>query len=205
MRARPAHERPRRLYAAGSDRHVRVRHQRRGGRAPAAARPVRRGVRHVHRGVRRRDRARRLHRRGAAGRAVELELSGGVDGGRRADGGRLSAREEAALSGAAVRCDRARPVRRGRRAEGAGLQRERRGGDPARHVQRGGRRRDPQREIYALAALFGATVEVVSLRTNWLPALAPWLAIGSCVAIRLSSLYFGWRLPTFGNRPKDGR
>lgn len=62
-----------------------------------------------------------------------------------------------------------------------------------------------QREIYALAALFGATVEVVSLRTNWLPALAPWLAIGSCVAIRLSSLYFGWRLPTFGNRPKDGR
>ncbi|GAB7538680.1 trimeric intracellular cation channel family protein [Burkholderia sp. 22PA0099] len=62
-----------------------------------------------------------------------------------------------------------------------------------------------QREIYALAALFGATVEVVSLRTNWLPTLAPWLAIGSCVAIRLSSLYFGWRLPTFGNRQRDGR
>lgn len=60
-----------------------------------------------------------------------------------------------------------------------------------------------QREIYALAALFGATVEVISLRTNWLPALAPWLAIGSCVAIRLSSLYFGWRLPTFGNRQRN--
>ncbi|AEA65148.1 MULTISPECIES: trimeric intracellular cation channel family protein [Burkholderia] len=62
-----------------------------------------------------------------------------------------------------------------------------------------------QREIYALAALFGATVEVVSLRTNWLPTLAPWLAIGSCVAIRLSSLYFGWRLPVFGSRQTDGR
>ncbi len=146
-----AHERPRRLHAAGPDGHLRVRDQRRRGGPPAAPRPVRRGLRHLHRRLRRRHRARRLHRRRAAGRPLELELPGGVAGRRGADHRRLPEGPAAALSGAAVRCDRARHVLRGRRAEGAGLQRERRGRDPAGHVQRGGRRRDPRRAAVARA------------------------------------------------------
>ncbi|KAF1029558.1 MAG: hypothetical protein GAK40_00444 [Burkholderia plantarii] len=53
-----------------------------------------------------------------------------------------------------------------------------------------------QREIYASAALIGATVEVVLIRTDW----APWIATLTCVAIRLFALYFGWKLPVFGTR-----
>ncbi len=55
-----------------------------------------------------------------------------------------------------------------------------------------------QREIYASAALLGAAVETVFTEAGWAKAWTPWLATLACVALRLASLYFGWRLPVFG-------
>jgi uncharacterized membrane protein YeiH len=51
-----------------------------------------------------------------------------------------------------------------------------------------------QREIYASAALAGATVEVGLSHFGASSAWTPWLA-AACIALRLASLSFGWRLP----------
>lgn len=56
-----------------------------------------------------------------------------------------------------------------------------------------------QREIYASAALVGASVEVALNHFGASSAWSPWLAAGSCIVLRLASLRFGWRLPANDN------
>jgi len=58
-----------------------------------------------------------------------------------------------------------------------------------------------QREIYASAALVGASVEVALSHFGASSAWTPWLAAASCILLRLASLRFGWRLPANGNEP----
>ena len=53
------------------------------------------------------------------------------------------------------------------------------------------------REIYASAAMLGAAVQVGLTYLGWSTFWTPWVAVISCVALRLASLYFGWRLPVF--------
>jgi uncharacterized membrane protein YeiH len=52
-----------------------------------------------------------------------------------------------------------------------------------------------EREIYASAALVGAGVQVGFFYAGWTYWWTPWVATLACVALRLASLYFGWRLP----------
>lgn len=56
------------------------------------------------------------------------------------------------------------------------------------------------RDIYASAALLGAAVQVLLTYADWSPFWTPWVAVISCVALRLASLYYGWRLPDFQRR-----
>lgn len=56
-----------------------------------------------------------------------------------------------------------------------------------------------QREIYASAALVGASVEVALSHVGASSPWSPWLAAGSCIVLRLASLRFGWRLPANDN------
>lgn len=53
------------------------------------------------------------------------------------------------------------------------------------------------REIYATAALGGAGVQVLFSYAHWTQWWTPWVATLLCVALRLASLRFGWRLPAF--------
>ncbi|MCC8392695.1 trimeric intracellular cation channel family protein [Paraburkholderia sp. MMS20-SJTR3] len=63
-----------------------------------------------------------------------------------------------------------------------------------------------EREIYASAALFGAAVQVGFSYAGWTDWWTPWFATLACVAVRLASLRFGWRLPIFkGRRAADTR
>jgi uncharacterized membrane protein YeiH len=57
-----------------------------------------------------------------------------------------------------------------------------------------------EREIYASAALLGAAVQTGSSYLGWTNWWTPWFATLVCVAIRLASLHFGWRLPAFQER-----
>ncbi|MBA1242558.1 trimeric intracellular cation channel family protein [Pseudomonas japonica] len=51
------------------------------------------------------------------------------------------------------------------------------------------------KEIYALAALLGAAIQVMG-ELGWIgPQLAPWLAIALCTLVRMLSLRYGWNLP----------
>jgi uncharacterized membrane protein YeiH len=63
------------------------------------------------------------------------------------------------------------------------------------------------REIYASAALVGASAQVLFDYAHWTQWWTPWFATFMCVAIRLASLRFGWRLPAFpaqrANRDPD--
>lgn len=54
-----------------------------------------------------------------------------------------------------------------------------------------------ERDIYALAALLGAAVQVGCFYAGWTNGWTPWLATALCVMVRLASLRFGWRLPVF--------
>jgi uncharacterized membrane protein YeiH len=56
-----------------------------------------------------------------------------------------------------------------------------------------------ERDIYALAALLGAAVQVGFIYAGWIDWWTPWFATAVCVLVRLASLYFGWRLPVFGD------
>lgn len=56
------------------------------------------------------------------------------------------------------------------------------------------------REIYALAALLGAVVQVGFVYSGFAAWWTPWVATAIAVLIRLASLYFGWRLPAFQKR-----
>ncbi|MGH2647746.1 MAG: trimeric intracellular cation channel family protein [Ginsengibacter sp.] len=63
-----------------------------------------------------------------------------------------------------------------------------------------------EREIYASAALIGASIVVVGNYLKWLPG--DWIAIiaiGVCFIIRLLALLFHWNLPAFTNdKPGSG-
>lgn len=59
-----------------------------------------------------------------------------------------------------------------------------------------------ERDIYALAALLGAAVQVGFIYVGWIDWWTPWFATATCVVVRLASLYFGWRLPVFGDGAK---
>ncbi|CAM2157533.1 Trimeric intracellular cation channel family protein [Pararobbsia alpina] len=60
-----------------------------------------------------------------------------------------------------------------------------------------------QREIYASAALLGATIQTVSIRAGIDGAWTPWVATIACVSVRLLSLRFGWKLPVYVTKPAD--
>ena len=61
------------------------------------------------------------------------------------------------------------------------------------------------REIYASAALLGAAIEVGLIEAGWSSVGTAWIPIVVCAALRLASLYFGWRLPVFHARDTGGR
>ena len=60
-----------------------------------------------------------------------------------------------------------------------------------------------QREIYALAALVGACIEVAGERLGWLSAGRTWVALIACFALRYLSLRYKWNLPRFSGRDSN--
>jgi uncharacterized membrane protein YeiH len=52
-----------------------------------------------------------------------------------------------------------------------------------------------QREIYASAALLGASIEVAGERLGWLSSARTWVALAACFALRYLSLRYRWNLP----------
>ena len=54
-----------------------------------------------------------------------------------------------------------------------------------------------ERDIYALAALLAAAIQVGFFYAHWIDWWTPWFATAVCVVVRLASLRFGWRLPVF--------
>jgi uncharacterized membrane protein YeiH len=52
-----------------------------------------------------------------------------------------------------------------------------------------------QKEIYALAALAGAAVQVSGQWNGWSPVLTPWIAVSTCFVIRSLALRYSWSLP----------
>ncbi|MBN3847649.1 trimeric intracellular cation channel family protein [Paraburkholderia sp. Ac-20342] len=54
-----------------------------------------------------------------------------------------------------------------------------------------------ERDIYASAALLGASVQVGFSYAGWTDWWTPWFATLACVLVRLASLRYGWRLPIF--------
>lgn len=60
-----------------------------------------------------------------------------------------------------------------------------------------------QREIYALAALAGAGIEVLSERLGWLSSGRTWVALTACFALRYLSLRYQWNLPRSSGRDDD--
>jgi uncharacterized membrane protein YeiH len=52
-----------------------------------------------------------------------------------------------------------------------------------------------EKEIYALAALAGAAVQVVGSALHWSPVFTPWIAISTCFVIRSLALRYSWSLP----------
>lgn len=55
-----------------------------------------------------------------------------------------------------------------------------------------------EKEIYAVAALVGACLQVLGQSLGWSLALTPWVGASLCYAIRTSSLRYSWSLPVFG-------
>lgn len=61
-----------------------------------------------------------------------------------------------------------------------------------------------QREIYALAALVGAGIEVAGERLGWLSSGRTWVALMACFALRYLSLRYAWNLPrAAGHKGQD--
>lgn len=52
-----------------------------------------------------------------------------------------------------------------------------------------------QRDIYASAALVGASIEVVGESLGWLSSGRTWVALAACFALRYLSLRYKWNLP----------
>jgi len=59
-----------------------------------------------------------------------------------------------------------------------------------------------QKEIYALAALVGAGIQVLGQRLGWQVAVTPWFAASVCVALRLLALRYSWSLPVVRGRDR---
>ena len=83
---------------------------------------------------------------------------------------------------------------------------QRRGGPAARHDYRRWRRRPERRaaqsrpiilekEIYALAALAGAAVQVVGELNGYSLFITPWVAASVCLVLRSLALRYSWSLP----------
>jgi uncharacterized membrane protein YeiH len=51
-------------------------------------------------------------------------------------------------------------------------------------------------EIYALAALVGASIQVLGGFMGWSLFVTPWFAASIAIGIRLLALRYGWQLPT---------
>jgi len=51
-----------------------------------------------------------------------------------------------------------------------------------------------QKEIYASAALVGATIEVLGETLGWTTVWLPWFALLTCFTLRLLALRYGWHL-----------
>lgn len=59
------------------------------------------------------------------------------------------------------------------------------------------------REIYASAALVGASIEVACARLEWFPGVRTWIALIACFGLRYLSLHFNWSLPRSNVRDDD--
>jgi uncharacterized membrane protein YeiH len=59
------------------------------------------------------------------------------------------------------------------------------------------------KEIYALAALAAAIVQVVAEVNGWPIAVTPWFAAGVCFVIRFLAMRYSWGLPVVG-APRAG-
>jgi uncharacterized membrane protein YeiH len=60
-----------------------------------------------------------------------------------------------------------------------------------------------QREIYASAALAGASVEVLLSYSGANSVVISWLTAAGCTVLRMASLHYGWRLPSIDNDSDD--
>lgn len=56
------------------------------------------------------------------------------------------------------------------------------------------------KEIYALAALVAASIQVIAEVNEWRVAVTPWFAAGVCFAIRVLAMHYSWGLPVVGRR-----
>lgn len=54
------------------------------------------------------------------------------------------------------------------------------------------------KEIYALAALAAASIQVAGEVSGWPTVVTPWIAAGVCFVIRFLSLRYSWSLPVVG-------
>ncbi|WP_124381328.1 trimeric intracellular cation channel family protein [Ralstonia sp. SET104] len=52
-----------------------------------------------------------------------------------------------------------------------------------------------EKEIYAVAALVGAAIQVLGQRMGWTLTLTPWFGALICFAIRTLALHYSWSLP----------
>jgi uncharacterized membrane protein YeiH len=60
-----------------------------------------------------------------------------------------------------------------------------------------------QREIYALAALVAAAIEVAGQQLGWISSSRTWVALAACFLLRYLSLRYGWNLPRLAQRGAD--
>jgi uncharacterized membrane protein YeiH len=54
------------------------------------------------------------------------------------------------------------------------------------------------KEIYALAALVAASIQVIAEVNGWSIGLTPWFAAGVCFVIRFLAVRYAWGLPVVG-------
>jgi len=62
-----------------------------------------------------------------------------------------------------------------------------------------------RREIYALAALVGACIEVVGEQLGWLSTGRTWVALMVCFGLRYLSLHYKWNLPRSSGSQNNGK
>lgn len=55
-----------------------------------------------------------------------------------------------------------------------------------------------RKEIYAVAALIGAMIQVLGEKKGWAVVIMPWFGSFICMVIRLLSLRYSWSLPVVG-------